>query len=382
MPKDSPTLFDHKPEGVLTVSQFLDTVNELLTALPARVRGEVTGWHVHQTGVYFSLKDKEDGALMDCYMSPFVWRGLGMEIQDGMEVVVAGASSIYKPKGRFSLRVESLELVGEGSLKKAYELLKKKLEQEGLFERKRPLPEFITKVGVITSRTGAVIQDFRKNLAKLGLEVNLYDTRVEGAKAVDGILGALKWFNNNMPELDVLVIIRGGGSLEDLQAFNNEHVSRELFASKIPTLCSIGHEKDVPIAQLVADESASTPTATAVRINQSWDRLYLGLPRYGQRLVSSFGETLLKYRNLLDIGSMLALFERNLSAFGERLSGYEKYLSAASPERQLKLGYSIITDGSGRVIKDAVELKIGQDITARLSKGEFAAEVKDVKIRT
>src|SRR3989344_2224588 len=160
-------------DKVFTVGQFLDFINQLIGQQGMAVKGEISSWKPHPTGIYFSLKDKVDGSVMDCYMSPFTYRGLGIIVEEGMEVKVKSVHNIYKAKGRFSFRVDSLELLGEGSLKKAYEMLKQKLEAEGLFTRKRLIPEFVTRVGVITSRTGAVIDDFRKNLAKLGLEVTL-----------------------------------------------------------------------------------------------------------------------------------------------------------------------------------------------------------------
>lgn len=365
-------------EQVLSVSQFLDVINELIAVPGTFVRGEVTGFKVHPSGVYLSLKDKEDGSILDCYINPYVWRGMGIVLEDGIEVKVGGMPSVYKPKGRFSFRVETLEPVGEGSLRKAYELLKKQLEQEGLFARKRPLPEFIKSIGVVTSRTGAVIDDFRKNLDKRGYRVHLADVRVEGTRAVENIIRAVRWFNRNMPDLDVLVVIRGGGSLEDLQPFNNELVARELFASHIPTLCSIGHDRDAPIAQLVADAQASTPTATAMLINGSWEPLVRLLPQHGRDVAHGFEAMLSDTRPLLDASAIAHWYEGMLDRFSQRLLAHQTYLDSVSPERNLQLGYSIITDGDGEVIKDAGRLRVGQDITARFARGAAVATVEKI----
>lgn len=401
---DQLDIFDNIPgeDKVFSVSGFLDFVNELLHVSDLQVQGEVTGWKTHSTGVYFSLKDKEDGAIMDCYMSPYTFRGLGMAVEDGMEVKVAGIPSIYKPKGRFSFRVESMELVGEGSLKKAYELLKKKLEAEGLFDRKRELPEFIRSVGVITSKTGAVIDDFRKNLEKRGFAVSLYDVRVEGARAVNGILKALKWFNKNRSDLDVLVVMRGGGSLEDLQAFNNELVVREIFASKIPTICAIGHDRDVPIAQMVSDVAPSTPTAAAMAINATWDRLRSGLAAQERSLIYGF-EALLRDRrsdvaqsierltgflhrilshakNLsLRLNAGLQMIGQMIVRHAERVNTLERYLASVSPERNLKLGYSILRDAKGSVLKTIKGVTVGQEISAQLQDGAFTSTVATIE---
>jgi exodeoxyribonuclease VII large subunit len=391
------TLFGGEMPPVFSVGEFLDFVNELLGAQDFFVVGEVIGARPHPTGMYFSLKDKNNGGVMDCYMSPYAYRGLGFPIEDGMELKVGGSPSIYKPKGRFSFKVETLEVAGEGALKKAYELLKKKLTDEGIFERKRPLPEFIRRVGLITSKTGAVIDDFRRNLLPLGIQVIHADVRVEGAQAADQIIKAVSTFDRRHDDIDVLVVIRGGGSMEDLQAFNNEHVVRAVFGARVPTIISIGHDRDVPLAQMAADASASTPTATAHTINASWDRLRT-LDQKARQIEYAFESTLSGIR--ADVGSYthrLATQLARLMGRGRELEQHlhaalsrvghgiermcqtveaaERHLTAASPERLLKLGYSIATDESGAVIRSASQLRHGQTVTTRLGKGAFTAEV-------
>jgi len=378
MPKELAFEFDQPvtEQKTFTVSAFLDFVNEVLNVQQVYVQGEVSGWKIHPTGIYFYLKDKEDGSVLDCYMSPYVYRGLGLNVEDGMEVKVSGIPSIYKPKGRFSFRVEMMELVGEGSLKKAYELLKQKLQEEGLFDRKRPLPQFVRRIGIITSKTGAVIDDFRKNLDKMGHQVYLYDVRVEGAQAVGLILKAVKWFNRNKPDLDVLVIIRGGGSLEDLQAFNNELVCREVFASKIPTICGIGHDRDVPIMCLVGDTATSTPTAAAMLINKSWDDVRSLLPQHERGITAGFETMLTDVHSLLDLQNLLRGYEHVLQEHRQRISGHEKYIESVNPERNLKLGYSILRDRKGSVIKTVTDMKPHDTITAQLHDGSVEAQIK------
>lgn len=396
-----------EPNAVFSVSEFLDFVNALVGARTAFVRGEVTGARPHPTGMYFSLKDSNpEGSvsIMDCYMSPFAYRGLGFAIEDGMEVKVGGAAGIYKAKGRFSFRVETLELAGEGSLKKAYDLLKIKLEAEGLFARKRPLPDFIQSVGVITSRTGAVIDDFRKNLLPVGLKIRLFDTRVEGEQAVSGIKRGIEYFNEHVSDLDLLVIIRGGGSLEDLQAFNNEHVARAIFGSKIPTVCGIGHDRDVPIACLVADMMTSTPTAVAtVVINPTWARLRDRVPFLTRIISDGFQKSILAIKtrashaatkSFAGIEKIISVFRvaettlgHRLEAIGARIREYLRsidqinaFLEASNPERNLKLGYSIIRNGNGSIVRTASGMKKGDSVHARLSDGEFTAQVSDVTL--
>lgn len=389
------------PQVVFSVGEFLDFVNEVLGVRDFFVQGEVVGARPHPTGMYFSLKDAEGGGLMDCYMSPYAYRGLGVIIEDGMQVKVGGVPSIYKPKGRFSFKVEALEPVGEGSLKKAYEALKLKLADEGLFARKRPLPECIARVGLVTSKTGAVIDDFKRNLAQLGMTIYHRDVRVEGAAAVAQVTDAIRTFNRGAVPVDVLVIIRGGGSMEDLQAFNNELVVRAVFGSKVPTIVSIGHDRDVPLAQMAADASASTPTATAVLVNASWDRLR-DVSGQASTLAFAMERVLRSHRSRLDtawhrldgylervLSAGRRLYERmtvcldrigqSIERIGQTIAHAERTLAAVNPERQLRLGYSIVTDAAGGVIRNASQLRHGQTVTTRLARGSFTAEVKELQ---
>lgn len=382
---------------VVSVSDYLEAVNDALYREQAVIQAEIFECQIHPSGVYFKLKDKNAEAILECYINPRVYASLGVPLESGLEVRVGGFPRIYVPKGRFSFQVLTLELAGEGSLKKAYDLLKKQLEAEGLFMRKRAIPECISRIGVITSRTGAVIGDFRKNLEPLGYSLHLYDARVEGAQAVSGILRALEWFNDNADRFDVLVIIRGGGSLEDMQAFNNERVARAVFASKLPTLAGIGHDRDVPIVSLVADYEGSTPSIVAGAVNQSWMRVRRALALQEQELMH-VGELLVQRVNARLDGSTRSLmsafgrlvtrpaalardlagrFMRAYEASMRQLLEYERNLARMNPERNLQLGYSIIRDTQGSVVRSAARLAAGDDITARLGDGSVDARITD-----
>jgi len=192
-----------------------------------------------------------------------------LDIELGMEIIVDGMPSIYAPSGRFNFQVNTIELVGEGALKLAYDKLKKKLEDEGLFgiARKKEIPELVQKIGLITSETGAVIHDFLNNIGKYGFQIKFFNSRVEGQLATADLLKGIKYFENQ--DIDVLVIIRGGGSLESLQAFNNEVLVRRIAEFEKPVICGIGHDKDVPLCALVADLLVSTPTAVTTVLNKS-----------------------------------------------------------------------------------------------------------------
>lgn len=225
-PKDERETFVE--ETSYTVSTYLDIVNAALWRFTARVKGEITSVKAQGSAVYMSMRDKDDGSTMNLFMWLSDYNLSGIELVDGMEVVVEGKSEVYKPTGRMSFRAQTVELVGEGALKKAYDELKKKLDSEGIFapEKKRVLPEFPERIGLITSKQGAVIHDFLNNLGNYGFKVRLTDARVEGIGAVKELLSALKYWKDK--PIDVLVVIRGGGSLESLQAFNHELVVRAI----------------------------------------------------------------------------------------------------------------------------------------------------------
>lgn len=260
-----------QPKKPLSVSAYLDFVNQKIGVLYARIQGEISSVDIRERVVYFSLKDSDDGSLINCLMWKRSYELSGIEFEAGIELIVEGSPDIYKPSGRLSFKVSSAELVGEGALKKAYDKLKKKLDAEGLFseERKRDIPDLSRKIGLITSGTGAVIHDFLNNLGKFGYQTKFMDSRVEGQAAVPDLMEAIDYFSGE--DIDVLVIIRGGGSLESLQAFNNETLVRKIAECPVPVICGIGHDKDVPLASLVADLAVSTPTAAANFLNRTWE---------------------------------------------------------------------------------------------------------------
>ena len=262
---------NHLFEETYTVSSFLDEVNSSIKPLQATIIGEISSFSFRRH-CYFTLKDKSNEAVLSCFMWENVFKMMSIQMEQGLEVIVRGYPEVYKPTGRLTFQTKSIELVGEGVLQKAYEELKNKLEEEGLFleDRKKPIPLFPQKIGVITSQNGAVIKDLLNNLGNYGFQISLYDSRVEGISAVDDIHKGIEHFRNK--SIDILVIIRGGGSLESLQAFNNEYLIRSVIEYPIPIICGIGHDKDVPLISLVADLAVSTPTAVAKSLNTSWEK--------------------------------------------------------------------------------------------------------------
>lgn len=277
-------------DRIFSVQEFISFINSQFSSLGTiKVRGEITEVNPHPNGYcFFTIKDSQtEEHSVSCYLSRWKLDSFSHLLEVGMEVVVSAIPSLYK-NGRFSLIVNNIEPFGEGALKKAFEALKKKLDAKGYFDesRKRPLPAFIQTIGLMTSETGDAIHDFRKNLGEYGFKIYLLDVRVEGDYAEGSISSAIKWFNKNKSEIDVLVLIRGGGDLENLKAFNSETVAEAIVLSRFPIITGIGHEKDKTIADYVADKGFSTPTAAAIFIKTQREQLINQVVAYSENLVS------------------------------------------------------------------------------------------------
>ena len=251
-------------EQVYSVSDFFEILNQNLEySYPdVTITGEVSSFKINQNKwVFFDIKD--DQCSIGCFMSVYQ---LNTPIEDGMLVKIRCTPKLTK-WGKFSLTVKSIELAGEGSIKKAFELLYRKLESEGLFleSKKRVLPKYPKRIGLITSKQAAAYNDFITivNSRWSGLVIDHIQVQVQGEQAIDQIISAITQFGKEPLHYDVIVIIRGGGSMDDLQIFNTEPLSRAIYGSKIPTLVAIGHEDDTSLAELSADLRATTPTNAA-----------------------------------------------------------------------------------------------------------------------
>ncbi len=275
------------------------------------------------------------------------------------------------------------------------------MEKEGLFslERKKPIPEFPRRIGLITSETGAVIHDFLNNLGKYGYNISFVNSRVEGQAAVRSLLSAIDYFGGK--EIDVLVIIRGGGSLESLQAFNNEALVRRIAEFKGPVICGIGHDKDVPLASLAADKEVSTPTAVTTILNQSWEKVINDISvtendlvyKYQRALdmatncVESFSETVVRFlKNIIqDTEKKLSLlyksisyrFQKELENKSKMLDDAEKQLQIFDPARQLRLGYSIVSV-LGKVVKTVKQVEVGEKLDIKVSDGNIKSIIDKI----
>lgn len=405
-----------------TIQEYLNLLNSEFKKYKARVQGEVSSVDIKNGYLFFSLKDKNNESVLHCFMWENNYELCGVSLEAGMEVIVGGYPEIYAPAGRFSFKTATVELVGEGALKRAYEQLKQKLEKEGLFadERKKPIPEFPQRIGLITSESGAVIHDFLNNLGKYGYHIGFVNSRVEGQIAVRSLLSAVEHFEGK--NIDVLVIIRGGGSLESLQAFNNEALVRKIANCKTPVICGIGHDKDMPLASLAADKEVSTPTAVAVVLNRSWEKVvndvlaiekdivyrYQSALDMTTRHVESFSDNLARFftnifqaferlrhavqNNLSKIAyeikdkrktlfsfsqSLLNSFKKEFENNSKILADIEKQLQVFDPARQLKLGYSIVSV-SGKVVKTVRQVRMGEELDIKVFDGNIKSVVNNI----
>jgi exodeoxyribonuclease VII large subunit len=380
----------------VTVSEFLDGINGVLADAPAIIRGEISGISRHPTGVYFSLQDSDKKALLSCYMPPSRTVALFSALEDGMEVRVTGVSSIYKLKGRFSFLVETVVPSGEGAVKRSYQLLKKTLTEEGLFDRKRSFPLCIRRVAVVTSATSAALGDFRKNLYSCGIGIDLYPVSVEGLRAETEIVSVFQRLSVSRYHYDVVVLIRGGGSASDLDVFNTEAVVRAVFACPVPTICAIGHERDVPLVQMVCDAAVSTPTAAAVFINHRWDDcrntvhdisvrlcdLFQSDCKQVTRAVSRASDVLTAsvrlYRHALDRcgDDCIAVWEASFRQHDSFISSAQQFLDGVNPARMLSLGYSITTTASGKVVCSVRDVECGDRLVTIVGDGVIESRVE------
>ncbi len=361
---------------LLTPSDFVALVNQTFDfAFPiVEIQGEVTNYKVSKNRwVYFDIAD--DNTKIRCFGTVYMLPG---PVEDGMVVRITASPKLHQQFG-FSLNLQSLQFSGEGTIKKASDLLASQLDKEGLFaeERKRILPYPPTKIALVTSAESAAYKDFVKVLSARqgGINIELADITVQGESSPAQIVRAIEWFNKVAEIADVLVIIRGGGSADDLQAFSSEQVVRAVAASRIPTMVAIGHEVDISLAELAADKRASTPSNAAELLVPDRKDILI-------RLKQDFA-TLQKYTNGLlenqaNINIENAKFLRNVSAeplqkFETKLNQSLRTLKALSPQAILERGYSIVRQNQ-KVVKSSK--KLNGVVQIQFSDGNVGAEVQ------
>jgi exodeoxyribonuclease VII large subunit len=392
---------------ILTVSRLNALLRELVedNFMQVWVEGEISNYSFPASGHwYFSLKDAE--AQVRAVMFRAQNRLLGFTPENGMRVVCRGRVSLYPQRGEVQLIVEGLEPRGVGGLQLAFEQLKNRLAGEGLFavERKRPLPAFPRVVGVVTSATGAAIHDILQVLRRrgAGVCVLLRPVRVQGEGAAREIAAAIAELNRQ-GEAEVLIVGRGGGSLEDLWAFNEELVARAIHGSKIPVISAVGHEVDHTIADFVADLRAPTPSAAAemvargrLELEGHLDHLVMRLAAQMRRRVD-FGRERLNglHRRLRSPRESLALarqrraelarrlsqaMDRRLKERAWRLSALAERLNDLSPLRTLGRGYAIVSRTGAEVVRDAAVLTPGERVSLRFARGRAGARIEEVEL--
>mgnify|MGYP000869752141 FL=1 len=299
--------------------------------------GQVSNFRKRPTHQYFSLKD--DHAVIQATIWSGIYQKLGFDLEEGMKINVIGRVQVYEPSGSYSIIIEKAEPDGVGALAIQFEQLKKKLTEEGLFQErfKQPLPQFAKRIGVVTSRSGAVIRDIITTVSRRfpGVDILLYPTKVQGDGAAEEIAGNIARANQR-DDLDLLIIGRGGGSIEDLWAFNEEIVVRAIFESRLPVISSVGHETDVTLADFVADRRAATPTAAAELATPVTKLdLLTHLQNQEKRMATAVQNVLSKKKEALKKCSQSVIFRQP-----ERL--YDGYLQRLD-QLQLRLKQSLRT---------------------------------------
>lgn len=406
-------LFKHLDDarGVLSVSQLTASIKDLLEgAFPdVWVSGEISNFSRPQSGhCYLTLKDS------DAQIRAVMWRGTASRVRfdmhDGLEVVCQGHVDVYAPRGSYQLVIEQIEPRGMGALELALRQLKAKLEAEGLFDpaRKRPLPRFPRTVAVVTSPTSAAIRDFLEVLRRRwrGANVLVIPARVQGEGAAEEIAEGIELANRlTDPHIDCLVVGRGGGSLEDLWAFNEEVVVRAIFASRLPVVSAVGHEIDVTLSDLVADVRALTPSEAAERVVPAAEEIQQLLGQHQRRLVAALRGRAAMARSRLDAVAGSTSFRRPAQRVHDlaqrldelasrkaravqhqtrllrgRLDAIGNQLESLSPHAVLQRGYSItrMKDGD-EPVRDANTLEAGQILLTQLSQGEVRSVVADTR---
>lgn len=386
-------------KNIFSISAYLKILNGILNSFEAKIIGEVSEVKISSPGhVYFSLKDKKDGSVLSCVIWNYDYRMCGINLEVGMEIKANGFPDVYPPTGRLSFKAKTIQLAGEGEIKKEYERLKKKLEEEGLFDqsRKKEIPDFVKNIGVITSKQGAVINDFLNNLGRFGFKISFIDSRVEGLEAVKDLINSIKTFKSK--KIDVLIIMRGGGSLESFLAFNNEALIREIVDLPFPVIAAIGHDKDVPLLSLVADKMVSTPSIAASFLNQSWQKVESEIESTIREVINLFNLSLsqlnnkinnvfLKIKNKIEkiisnfkiieykiIKFVPSILENQINKIKEKIINMERIIKYNNPERNLKLGYCIAENKKG-IIKKIEDVSLGEEIDLKIYNGKINLKV-------
>ncbi len=392
-----------------SVTEITEYIHDLFDAdavlADVWVRGEISNLTVARSGHwYFTIKDAT--AQLRCVMFRGAARSVRVAVSAGDEILAQGRVSVYEARGEYQLYVNQIELAGGvGDLHRQFEALKAKLDAEGLFDpaRKRPIPAFPRRIGIVTSPSAAAWQDLQNVLRRRFplVELILSPTLVQGVDAPPQIVAALNKLNRR-DDIDVIIIARGGGSLEDLWCFNDERVARAAAASRVPVISGIGHEIDFTIVDFVADLRAPTPSAAAELATPNTDDLLLDLDRLRLGLTARFegdlaerARDLSRLRNGLGflsplrmtrqaqgrVGDLRGRLERatraRMARLGERLAHTSNAMDRANPQQILSRGYALLRDESGALIRRAAQVSKNQRLNVQLAEDEIRVRVED-----
>lgn len=389
------------------VSQLNNYIKRILQTDPilgnVSVIGEISNLKFHGSGhVYFTLKD-ETGKI-NCFLAAGNLNQITCELREGMEITANGYIYLYERGGSYSLNIRDIEETGEGELAAAFEKLKKKLDKQGIFDRslKKKIPTFPHKIAVVTSETGAAVRDILKIIKNKNdyVDILIYPVLVQGPNAASEIAAAIDDLNENHPDVDTIITGRGGGSMEELWAFNEEIVAISIYNSQIPIISAVGHETDFTIADFAADMRAETPTAAAnaavpdmqtVRENLQYHmeeikrnlrmvaedrRKYLemlNIGSFGRDIQSRIVMEQLKADNLIQ--SIQDSLNNKIAKYCSSLKILKETLETSNPKAILTKGYSVVTDENGVIVKDMTALKKNQLIKIEGAVGEAFASV-------
>lgn len=395
-------------QPVLTVSQLTGLIKDTLeeTFNYIYVVGEVSNAKVYPSGHwYFSLKDQE--ATLPCVCFKNSNSSIKFKLEDGLMMVARGKLSVYPPRGSYQMIVSGLEPVGVGEWQLAFDQLAAKLEKEGFFapERKRPIPIFPRRIGVVTSPVGAALRDILHTLKRRNQSVNVVISpcKVQGEGSVDEIARAIALLSE-IEDVDVIIVARGGGSIEDLWSFNTETVARAVLSASVPVISGVGHETDVTICDLVADMRAPTPTAAAELVAKGTVELLEKWSSLDRRLNSQMTERLRAVRRQVErlspLNSLLRYSDRlrhlrervisnrhrldsrltmQIAASHHRLKSSKEKLVALGPLNVLSRGFSILRKSDQSVVRSFADVKPGETLEALLHEGKLKIKIEAIE---
>lgn len=372
----------------VTVTQLNEYISRVLGTDPLlsniSVTGEISNLKFHSSGhVYFSMIDQS--SKVNCFLPASCFRNLAYTLGDGLNVTVRGYINVYKKGGAYTLFIRELEVAGEGDLSTAFELLKKKLQEEGLFDPsfKKKIPAFPKKIGILTSKTGAAVRDMVKIIQSRtkAVDVIIFPVLVQGTGAAAQMADMLDHVNENFYDIDTLIIGRGGGSAEDLWPFNEEVLARAIFRSRIPVISAVGHEIDFSISDFVADLRAETPTAAAEKAVPDDSQIIRSLDTYRSQLNSALKNKVMYHRMSLKscIQDMRSVLIRRIDRSEHEIKQNLITLEENNPSNILSKGYTFMEGPDGKVVASASDMEEGGRYRIYFRDGTVEVTVSEIK---